>query len=124
MVEITCHCGHTANYSDFLRPDPPPRGDVRHLRRLELARRKPQAANASAWWRCPKCGDKFRGPAGVQEIGVQLIRDGIRSEIPPADKVTRELREWWREQATARETAARSGPAAGRQLQKSFPFEF
>lgn len=74
MVTITCLCGHTAECGRFI--------SEKHVDR---------------WFRCPACQIKFSSPRPPRELGVQVVRGNIRSEIIPepvtaSDRVDLELR--------------------------------
>ncbi|MCK5610609.1 hypothetical protein KAR91_52540 [Candidatus Pacearchaeota archaeon] len=75
-ITVKCSCGHTADADQFI--------DDKKI--------------TSRWYQCPCCKTKFSGPSGPLEIGVQEIRNGVRTEIPPSDKFDREIREWKRDE--------------------------
>lgn len=79
MVEITCICGHTADCGAFI-----------------------SAKTVDRWLRCPACQTKFSSPRSVREIGVQIVRGNIRSEIIATpitayERADLELRTWERD---------------------------
>jgi hypothetical protein len=81
VVTITCLCGHTADCSAFIDPK-----------------------KVDRWLRCLACGIKFSSPRNVREIGVQVVRGSVRTEIIPEpitalDRAELELKLWARDKA-------------------------
>lgn len=79
MVEITCICGHTADCGAFI-----------------------SAKTIDRWLRCPVCQVKFSSPRSAREIGVQVVKGNVRSEIIPqpvtaSERADLELRMWERD---------------------------
>lgn len=94
MVEIVCMCGFKADCGKFIPPN-----TVQWIKGKKIVR-------SHNYFHCPECKVKFRGPKNTTEIGVQVLKDNVRSEIRgrgPREselqsKVRYELYEWQRDQ--------------------------
>lgn len=94
MVEIVCMCGFRAECGVFI-----PSNDVRIIKGKKII-------TAHNYYCCPECKVKFRGPKNAREIGLQILKDNVRSEIRtkvPGEselqsRVRYEIYEWQRDQ--------------------------
>ncbi|MFH1027332.1 MAG: hypothetical protein V1791_04950 [Pseudomonadota bacterium] len=86
MVSITCMCGFEAECGAFIPPN-----IVRWIKGKKVV-------IAQNYYLCRKCGVKFRGPKNITEIGVQVLKDNKRYELPLSNKVDQEIQEWKRDE--------------------------